>query len=109
MSRAAHRHARTDVHPDTALHMRDTARLVDVREPHEYAAGHIHGAELVPLATVEATARDWNREQDVVLICRSGARSGRAADLLVSLGFLRVHNMIGGMIAYAAAGLPVTR
>lgn len=109
MLHAVHRHARKDINPETALRMRGTARLIDVREPHEWADGHIEGAELVPLATVEAKARDWNREQDLVLICRSGGRSGRAADLLVHMGFRHVHNMVGGMIAYTAAGLPVAR
>ncbi len=86
-------------------------RLIDVREPHEYTGdlGHIAGAELVPLATVGAAAAAWDRDADVVLICRSGNRSGRAAAALVSMGFKGLINLSGGMLAWGAAGLPVTR
>lgn len=100
-----------DVSPTATLAARGAVRLIDVREPHEYTGelGHIAGAELVPLATVLEASRAWAREQDVILICRSGARSGRAAEALVAAGFARVMNMAGGMLAYNAAGLPVER
>ena len=100
-----------DVSPaDTAAAGR-TVRLVDVREPHEYTGelGHVPGSELVPLASVAASAQAWDRGRDLILICRSGARSGRAAEALVAAGFARVMNMAGGMLAYNAAGLPVER
>ena len=85
--------------------------LVDVREPHELNGelGRITGVDPVPLATFEAAAARWDRDADIVLICRSGGRSSRAAELLVCLGFRRVLNMTGGMLAYAAAGLPIER
>jgi len=88
-----------------------TARLVDVREPHEFSGelGHIRGAELVPLATVEAAATTWNKEDELVLVCRSGKRSGTAAAQLARQGFRRVMNMDGGMLAWNAANLPVDR
>lgn len=91
------------------LHRRSTARLVDVREPDELVGdlGAICGVECVPLGTVEQAARGWDRDQEVVLICRSGARSGRVAASLARLGFTRVMNLTGGMIAYRSAGLPV--
>ncbi|MBP8810748.1 MAG: rhodanese-like domain-containing protein [Kofleriaceae bacterium] len=100
-----------DVSPAATLAARGAVRLIDVREPHEYTGelGHIAGAELVPLATVLDASRAWERERDVILICRSGARSGRAAEALVAAGFARVMNMAGGMLAYNAAGLPVER
>ncbi len=85
--------------------------LVDVREPSELSGelGRIAGVDRVPLATIEAAAERWDKDADIVLICRSGARSSRAAELLVRLGFRRVLNMTGGMLAYAAAGLPIER
>ncbi len=85
--------------------------LVDVREPHELNGelGRIAGVDCVPLATVEAAAARWDKNADIVLICRSGSRSSRAAEALVRLGFRRVLNMTGGMLAYAAASLPVER
>lgn len=100
-----------DVSPEATAQARDAVRLVDVREPHEYTGelGHIPGSELVPLATVLDAARRWEPHRDLILICRSGARSGRAAEALVAAGFTRVMNMAGGMIAYNAAGLPVER
>ncbi|MBK9072232.1 MAG: rhodanese-like domain-containing protein [Myxococcales bacterium] len=89
----------------------DAVRLIDVREPDEYIGelGHIKGAALVPLATVEASAAAWPRDAMVVLVCRSGGRSGRAAASLRAMGFAHVVNMVGGMLAYNAAGLPITR
>lgn len=86
-------------------------RLIDVRELNEFDGelGHAPGAELVPLGTVEAAATSWDRDATLVMVCRSGARSGRAAAALVRLGFQRVINLEGGMIAYNAAGLPIAR
>ena len=87
------------------------ARLIDVREPHEYgdALGHVENTELVPLASVTAAATLWNREQPIVLICRSGGRSGRAALDLERMGFKRIASMAGGMQAWNTQGFPVVR
>lgn len=100
-----------DVSPAATLTARGRARLVDVREPHEFHGelGRIPGAELVPLATVPTHAGAWDRDADIILICRSGARSGRAAEFLARAGFRRAMNMAGGMLAYNAAGLPVEK
>ncbi|MDQ3031199.1 MAG: MBL fold metallo-hydrolase [Myxococcota bacterium] len=88
-----------------------SARLIDVREPHELTGelGHIPGVELVPLATVERAARTWDREQPVIAVCRSGGRSGKAALQLHGLGIPRTASMRGGMIAWNERGLPVAR
>lgn len=90
---------------------RGKVRVVDVREPHEFTGelGHVPGADLVPLATVGDAAKGWDREGELVLVCRSGGRSGRATALLVSMGFHHVVNMTGGMLAYVDAKLPVER
>ena len=90
---------------------RSPRRVIDVREPGEFAGelGHIEGAELVPLGTLPEAARDWPRDAELVVVCRSGARSSRAAQVLKELGFERVVNMSGGMIAWNDAGLPVGR
>lgn len=94
-----------------ALRRESSARLVDVREPHEFTGelGHIAGAELVPLATVGAAVASWDRERPLIMICRSGGRSGRAAAQLAAMGFKSVHNMSGGMLAWNDAKLPVER
>lgn len=100
-----------DLAPTKLATSPEPARLVDVREPDEYVGelGHIAGAQLVPLATLAASARVWAREEDIVLICRSGRRSARAATDLVSMGFTRVMNLDGGMLAWQAGDLPVVR
>lgn len=86
-------------------------RLVDVREPHEFVGelGHVPGAALVPMNAVLAQAMTWDREEPVLLVCRSGGRSGMVAQALLRAGFVRVMNLAGGMIAWNAAGLPVER
>lgn len=84
-------------------------RLIDVREPDEFVGplGHIPGAELVPLSTVESSASAWDRSAPTLVVCRSGGRSGAAASLLVRLGFEQVFNLTGGMIAWNAHELPL--
>ena len=86
-------------------------RIVDVREPHEYTGelGHIAGAELVPLAGVTAQAIAWNKDEPILLVCKSGGRSGNAAQALTRMGFGKAMNMVGGMLAWNAAGLPVEK
>ena len=86
-------------------------RIIDVREAHEFMGelGHVPGAELVPLATLLAAARTWDKEERLVVTCRSGARSAKAASSLAALGFENLMNLAGGMLAYVDAGLPVER
>jgi len=86
-------------------------RLIDVREPDEFVGelGHLPGAELVPLAGVPQASAAWDREQTLVMVCRSGGRSGQAAEFLVRQGFPRVVNLVGGMLAVQQAGLPTER
>jgi rhodanese-related sulfurtransferase len=100
-----------DVEPSAAYQARETVRLVDVREPLEYTGslGHIPGAELVPLDSLDRHLGRWDKNAEIIVICRSGARSSRAAETLARAGFRRVMNMAGGMLAYHAAQLPAVR
>jgi rhodanese-related sulfurtransferase len=82
------------------------AVLVDVREPHEWQAGHAPGARHIPLADLERRARELPAGRPLLTVCRSGARSSRAAALLGGQG-REVSNVAGGMHAWARAGLPV--
>lgn len=86
-------------------------RVVDVREPSEYTGdlGHIAGVELVPLGTIDRAAATWDRSAPVVLVCRSGGRSGKAALALLEAGFGKVASMRGGMFAWNASSMPVER
>ncbi|MDP3487630.1 MAG: rhodanese-like domain-containing protein [Bacillota bacterium] len=74
--------------------------IVDVREPFEYAEGHIPGAALIPLGTIQSKLASLNPEDSYLLVCRSGNRSGQAARILVAQGFKNVRNMTGGMLAW---------
>jgi len=96
-----------DVTPVALANAREVVRIVDVREPAEFTGelGHVPRAELVPLATLDNAAREWDREQEIVLVCRSGARSARAATLLSTMGFRRTMNMVGGMMQWNEARL----
>ncbi len=86
-------------------------RIIDVREPDEFSGelGHLPGAELVPLATVAEVAASWPRTERIVVVCRSGGRSARAARQLVELGFERVFNLSGGMLAANEAKVAIER
>lgn len=77
------------------------ARIIDVREPDEFDGelGHLKGAELVSLGELGSTASQWDRTKPLLLVCRSGNRSGQAATLLASLGFVDLANLSGGMLA----------
>jgi glyoxylase-like metal-dependent hydrolase (beta-lactamase superfamily II)/rhodanese-related sulfurtransferase len=85
--------------------------LVDVREPQEFTGdlGHVPGARLVPLASLLDAAADWDREAEIVLVCRSGGRSAHAATTLAKQGFRHLYNLRGGMVAWNEARLPVER
>lgn len=100
-----------DLAPSRLAAFTGHVRLVDVREPMELQGelGRMAGAENVPLAMVEQASGSWNKDDELVVICRSGARSGRAAASLAASGFRRVMNLEGGMLAWNAAHLPVER
>ncbi len=85
------------------------ARLVDVREAHEFHGeqGHLEGSELVPLGTLAGALDRWDRARPVLVICRSGRRAAAACELLVAEGFEAVYNLAGGMDAWRAEGQPV--
>lgn len=82
-----------------------SARVIDVREPDEWAQAHIAHATLVPLATVPGSVEQFDGAPTYI-VCRSGARSGRACQFLGEQG-LHVVNVAGGMLAWAAAGFDI--
>lgn len=82
------------------------ALLLDVREQHEWDTGHSADAVHVPLREIPDRLDSLPRERPIVAVCRSGARSDRAAGFLAEQGFEAV-NLAGGMQAWAAAGLPI--
>lgn len=96
------------IEPQAVAAMPDGGVLLDVREIDEWLAGHVHGATHVPLMELPQRLDELPRDRNVICICRSGNRSGQATAFLNDRGF-SAHNMVGGMKAWAAAGLPVER
>lgn len=84
----------------------DDAWLLDVREPDEWAAGHVPGATHIPLGQLGARTGELPEDQAIYVICRSGNRSGRAAQALSRAGWHAL-NVGGGMQDWAEAGRPM--
>ncbi|RKN86691.1 rhodanese-like domain-containing protein [Paenibacillus ginsengarvi] len=78
----------------------ESLTIIDVREDEEVAAGMIPGAKHIPLGQLPERYAEIERTGEIVLVCRSGARSGRACDYLQSLGVSGLKNMTGGMLAW---------
>lgn len=79
-----------------------TLRIVDVREPDEFAAGHLNGAMSIPLSELPARLPEFAHPATVVFVCRSGVRSARAAELASRSGMPAVAHLEGGLLAWAA-------
>ena len=80
-------------------------RVIDVRGMGEIASGTVSGAEAVPLHTLPIRINEFNRDEKLVFICRSGARSAQACMFLQQQGFDNVYNLRGGMISWVRNGL----
>lgn len=92
-----------------AAQLRESGAFVlDVREPAEWASGHIPGATLIPLGELPSRLAELPGDQSIVVVCRSGNRSAQGRDVLLDAGFGSVTSMAGGMTDWAAADLPVT-
>ena len=79
----------------------DDVVLIDVREPYENVIARIHGARLVPLGAFADAIPSLDRQRDIVIHCRSGARSANAVRQLQAAGFTRVWNVAGGILRWA--------
>lgn len=73
--------------------------IVDVREPDEWASGHIPGAKHIPLGSILQRHKELDPEQEYIIVCRSGGRSSVACEQLEELGY-KVVNMPGGMLEW---------
>ena len=82
--------------------------LLDVREPSEFREGHLPEAKLLPLRDLIAEAPNLPADRPLAITCRSGRRSARAMRMLQDLGCDRCRTLRGGILAWRAAGLPVT-
>ena len=84
----------------------DDAFVLDVREPDEWAAGHIEGATLIPLGELASRVAEVPTDREIVVVCRSGNRSAQGRDILLDAGRTGVTSMAGGMNDWIAAGKP---
>jgi len=78
----------------------DNLFVLDVREPHEYQICNI-GGHLIPLGDLPKRVHELDSSREIVAHCRSGVRSGKAVDFLRQAGFKKVHNLAGGILAWA--------
>ena len=93
--------------------------VIDVREPHEFAAGHIPGAINIPRGSIDGAADPGfkhrvealctARDKELLLYCQSGGRSAMAAATLQEMGFAHVHSLAGGWEVWEGDDLPVEK
>jgi adenylyltransferase/sulfurtransferase len=88
----------TSVELKQRLDRGDKLTLVDVREPNEYQINRIPGTVLIPLGEVPRRYAELNKDDEIVVHCKMGGRSAKAADFLRSVGFKRVLNLKGGIL-----------
>lgn len=86
---------------DSATGQRQAPVLVDVREPWEFDVCHLAGARLIPMQAIPARFAELDREAETVVICHHGGRSFQVAMFLERQGFTRLHNLQGGVAAWA--------
>lgn len=90
-----------------ALLAQGQVELIDVRNPNEFAAGHVPGAKLLPLDQLRVEPKLHLTRDHLLFVCAKGGRSQKAAELAETLGFTDVSSLDGGTEAWAAAGLPI--
>ncbi len=101
--------ARLDVKTAQQLMADGAVKVIDVREPNEYAEGHIPGVTLVPLNTFLAQPQKYLPDDNVLFVCAMGARSALACEMAAAVGLEHVYNLEGGTVGWAKAGLPIDR
>jgi rhodanese-related sulfurtransferase len=82
------------------------AYLLDVREQHEWDDYHIPNTNLIPLSQLKDRVDELPRDQEIVVVCRSGNRSQEGRDILLEAGFKDVTSMAGGVLEWRQAGYP---
>jgi rhodanese-related sulfurtransferase len=96
-----------EVSVDQALSMRESGAFVlDVRQPEEWVDHHVPGSALIPLGELEARLDEVPKDQEIIVVCRSGNRSAQGRDILLDAGFEQVTSMAGGLTDWRAAGYP---
>lgn len=90
---------------------REKAVVIDVGEATEFSAAHVGGAKNIPLGQLQdkLTGAVKNKALPVILVCQSGARSGRAVAIAKKLGYAQAQSLSGGLSAWRAANLPIEK
>jgi molybdopterin/thiamine biosynthesis adenylyltransferase/rhodanese-related sulfurtransferase len=94
-------HEITPAEVNTWLHSDDPPFLLDVREPNEWEIGHLPDATRISVNELQGRLNELDTAREMVVYCRSGARSGRAVDMLRAAGFRKVKNMTGGILRWS--------
>ncbi len=83
--------------------------VIDVRDPHEYQAGHVPEATLIPVNSVFARREELPKDGKILFVCKMGSRSALAAEMAAAAGLPaeRLYNLEGGTDAWVKAGEPV--
>lgn len=100
---------RVDVQTARKMIAEGDIHVIDVREPNEYAEGHIPGVTLVPLNTFLARPRQYLPDGHVLFVCALGQRSAVACEMAAAVGMEHVYNLEGGTTGWAKAGLPIEK
>ncbi|MDP3669111.1 MAG: rhodanese-like domain-containing protein [Telluria sp.] len=102
---------RASVLQATQLINRGKTTILDVRQPAEFANGHVRDAKNIPLADLSSRIGELDKAKTktVIVVCQQGARGDKAVKQLQAAGFEDVFNLDGGLAAWQAAGLPVSK
>lgn len=96
-----------EISVEEAVAKRDaSAFILDVRQPEEWNEFHVPDSTLIPLGELAARADELPKDQEIVIVCRSGNRSAQGRDILLEAGFTEVTSMAGGLTEWRAAGYP---
>ena len=100
-----------DVNAALQLINHKNAIVLDVREEKEFKAGHLLNAKLIPLGKLKERIGELEKYKDkhVLVVCRSGNRSGMACATMNKLGFTQAYNLAGGVLAWQKAKLPMQK
>jgi rhodanese-related sulfurtransferase len=80
-------------------------RVIDIRQPAEWNAGLIPGVETLPMHLIPLRISEFKRDETLIMVCRSGARSAQACMFMQQQGYENVYNLRGGMIAWSGSGM----
>lgn len=96
-----------EISVEEAVAKRDSgAFILDVRQPEEWNDFHVPDSTLIPLGELASRVDELPKDQEIVIVCRSGNRSAEGRDILLDAGFTRVTSMAGGLTQWRTAGYP---